>query len=119
MLNGRSTEPGTRFPDRSAPGSDPAKRLKRSRAGSSERNVVDTRAGPQEFTLVKAAEAGVRAHDYVPTKYESPWRSYQKVYELKLDGFVVVAIRKAPSCELVTVKSFSGSDRDGKVKMLQ
>ncbi len=45
----RFTEPGTRFPDHSAHGSDPVKRLKKSRAGSSERNVVDTRDGPQEL----------------------------------------------------------------------
>lgn len=70
--------------------------------------MVDTRDGPQELILVKAAEFDVRAHDYVLMKHDSLWKSYGKVYELNFDSFVVVAIRKAPSCDLVTVKEVFG-----------
>lgn len=52
-------------------------------------------------------------------KYESPWHSLQKVYELKLDGFITVATRKPLPCEVVTVKKFVGPGRDEKLKRLQ
>ena len=81
--------------------------------------MVDTRAGSENLILPKAADAGIRPHEYVEMKYESPWHGLQKVYELKLDSFIAVAIRKPPSCELVTVKNFVGSDSDTKVKRLQ
>lgn len=81
--------------------------------------MAETRAGSQELILPKIVDAGIRTHEYVKTKYESPWHSLQKVYELKLDGFIIVAIRKDSSCELVTVKNFVGFDRDEKVKRLQ
>jgi len=84
-----------------------------------EGEMIERRAGCQDLILPKAADAGIRPHDYVKRKYESPWQSLQKVYELRLNGFIAVAIRKLPSCELVTVKNFVGSDRDEKVKRLQ
>lgn len=93
--------------------------LKRRRSGSPEGATIKTRDYSQELVLPKAVDTGVRPGKYVRTKNESPWQSFQKVYELKLDGFIVVAIRKSPSCELVTVKSFVGSDSDKKVKRLQ
>ena len=43
------TESGTRFSDHSAHESDPVKRLKKSRASSSKRNVINTRDDPQEL----------------------------------------------------------------------
>lgn len=88
------------------------------RAGSLESDTVKTRVGSQGLILPKAIDAGVRPHEYVAPKDESPWNSLQKVYELKLDGFIAVAIRKPPSCELVTVKNLNGTDRDEKVKRL-
>ena len=105
--------------DGSASPSHPRKAAKRKRRGSSEGNLVETNAGPQDLILPMAADAGIRPQDYVEMRYESPWKSLQKVYELKLDGFIAVAIRKPPSCELVTVKNISGPDKERKVKMLQ
>ena len=104
---------GSRFPHHLPPGS------KRRRAGSPESDIVETRVGSQGLILPKAIDAGVRPHEYVEPKDESPWNSLQKVYELKLDGYIAVAIRKPPSCELVTVKNLNGTDRDEKVKRLQ
>ena len=92
---------------------------KRKRTGSPGGALVETRARSEELILPKAADAGVRPHEYVRIKNESPWQSLRKVYELKLDGFITVAIRKPPSCEIVTVKNFVGSDREQKVKRLQ
>ena len=104
---------GSRSPNRLPPGS------KRRRTGSPENDIVETRAGPQDLILPKAIDADVRPHEYVGPKQESPWQSLQKVYELKLDGFVTVAIRRPPSYELVTVKNFVGSDGHQKVNKLQ
>lgn len=92
---------------------------KRRRTASPEGAIIKTRAGFQDLILPKAADAGIRPYEHLEMKYESPWQSLQKVYELKLDGFITVAIRKRPSCELVTVKNFVGSDSDEKVKRLQ
>ena len=96
-----------------------AKALKRKRMGSPEDDTFNTEAGPLDLILPQATDAGIRSHEYVGIQNESPWQSLQKVYELKLDGFIYVAIRKSPSCELVTVKNFLGSDKDRKVKRLQ
>ncbi len=104
---------GSRGPDHLSQGS------KRRRTGSPEARIVETRAGPQNLLLPKAVDAGIRPYAYVKLKYESPWHSLQKVYELKLDGFITVATRKPPSCEVVTVKNFVGPNRDEKLKRLQ
>ncbi|KAL2040822.1 hypothetical protein N7G274_006280 [Stereocaulon virgatum] len=92
---------------------------KRKRMGSPAGAVVETRAYSEELILPKAADAGVRPDEYVRIKNESPWQSLQKVYELKLEGFIALAIQKPRSCELVTVKNFIGSDSGKKVKRLQ
>ena len=92
---------------------------KRKRTGSSGDALVETRARSEELILSKAADVGVRPYEYVRIKNESSWQSLQKVYELKLDGFITVAIRKPSSCEIVIVKNFVGFDREQKVKRLQ
>lgn len=83
----------------------PPQGSKRKRTGSPGGALVETRARSEELILPKAADAGVRPHEYVRIKNESPWQSLQKVYELKLDAFITVAIRKPSPCEIVTVKN--------------
>ncbi len=73
---------------------------KRRRTASPEGAIIKTRAGFQDLILPKAADAGIRPYEHLEMKYESPWQSLQKVYEL-------------------TVKNFVGSDSDEKVKRLQ
>ena len=46
-------------------------------------------------------------------------RCTNKVFELKLEDYVIIAVRKDPSCEIVSIKSFNDSDADVKMKMLQ
>jgi len=93
--------------------------FKRERTAFPEGEMIERRAGSQDLIIPKAADAVARPHEYVKMKYESPRQSLQKVYELKLDSFIAVAIRKLPSCELVTVNNFIGFDRDEKVKRLR
>lgn len=73
---------------------------KRRRTASPEGAIIKTRAGFQDLILPKPADAGIRPYEHLEMKYESPWQSLQKVYEL-------------------TVKNFVGSDSDEKVKRLQ
>ncbi len=67
--------------------------------------------GHSELHLSKAVEAGVRAYEYVETKSESPWKSFRKVFELKMSDFVTVATRNAFPCEIVVVKTFETRNR--------
>lgn len=92
---------------------------KRRKTGSPEARIVETRAGPEKLLLPKAVDVGIRSYKYVELKYESPWHSLQRVYELKLDGFIIVVTRKPSSCEIVIVKNFVGLGRDEKLKRLQ
>jgi hypothetical protein len=39
--------------------------------------------------------------------WESPWKKYEKVYDLELGGPVEVAVRKTPPVELVHARAFS------------
>lgn len=104
---------------RSVPKDDAAKLFKRKRTVSPGREKVNGRAVASGLLLPKAVRAGVRAHEYVEIKHESPWKSFQKVYELKFDNYNTVAIRKALPCEVVTVKGFTESEVDEKLDMLQ
>lgn len=56
--------------------------------------------------LLKAVEAGVRAHEYVETKPESLWKSFWKVFELKMNDFVIVATQNAFLYKIVIMKTF-------------
>lgn len=53
------------------------------------------------------------------SKHESPWRTYEKGYDLKLDEFVTVATRKAPLCGKVTIRKFGDQDAARKLDMLR
>ena len=90
---------------------------KKRRTGFPEGTTVETRVYSEELVLPKAAGTGVRPYEYVRIKNELPWQSLKKV-KLKLDGCIAMAVRKPSSFELVTVKSYTGSDSDKKAKKL-
>lgn len=69
-----------------------------------------------ELHLPKAIEAGVRAHEYIETKSESPWKSFRKVFELKINDFITFATQNAVLCKIVVVKTFKTLN---KLNMLQ
>ena len=58
----------------------------------------DTRSGEQ-----LAAEAGPGTHRAAKMRAEDPWARYQKVYEIKVDYFVIAAISKDKFHDLVIV----------------
>ncbi len=99
-LRGNVTEPERHFQDHSV---SKNKGPKRKRSLSPQRIGVDTRLGIRE---------------YKGMKNESPWKSYKKVFQLKLDRFITVAVRKEPLRKRVVVKSFSGPDSHEKLHML-
>ena len=51
-------------------------------------------------------------------QYDTPWKMYEKGYDLKLDQFVTVATRKAPLHGKVAIKTFAGRDANRKLDML-
>ena len=51
-------------------------------------------------------------------QYDTPWKVFEKGYDLKLDQFVTVATRKAPLHGKVAVKTFAGRDASRKLDML-
>jgi hypothetical protein len=51
-------------------------------------------------------------------KHESPWKAYKSGYDLKLDQFVTVAVRKAPRAGKVAIREFVSQDVDRKLEML-
>lgn len=59
-----------------------------------------------KFHLPQAVKVGVRAYEYVETKSESPWKSFQEVLELKINDLVTVATWQASPCKIIVVKTF-------------
>lgn len=51
-------------------------------------------------------------------KHESPWKTYKKGYELKLDQFVTVAVRLFPRSGKVAIKEYTGHEMGRKIEML-
>ncbi len=56
--------------------------------------------------------------EYKRMKNESSWKSYKKIFQLKLDRFITVVVRKESLRKRVIVKSFSKSDSHEKLHML-
>lgn len=52
-------------------------------------------------------------------KDDSPWKTYNKEYQVELGGLVTVAERKHPGYGLVVVKELSGPSSESKLKMLR
>ena len=80
---------------------------------------IEPVSGLRKLTLIEARKAKIRPWEYVKTKSTSPWNSYDKKYELKIDGFVIVAVQKGPSRKIVTIKTFDQAGSSEKVSMLQ
>ncbi len=97
---GNVTESKRHFQNHSIPKN---KDSKRKRSLSSQRNEVDTRLVIRE---------------YKGMKNESPWKSYRKIFQLKLDRFITVAVRRESLRKRVVVKSFSRPDSHEKLHML-
>ena len=53
------------------------------------------------------------------TKGTSPWNSYDKKYELKINDFVTVAVRKDLFFKIITIKIFDQAGSREKIYMLQ
>ena len=117
-LSGSDTEQADGNSDRTAASQDAAKWQ---RASPPESDAIDPETGTVRLRLVEAVNSGVRAHEYIMTKEGSPWRSYERIYQLRLGvgDRVNVAERKSPPFDIVTVRSFSGPRIENKLYMLQ
>jgi hypothetical protein len=93
---------------------------------------VDPTSGLRKYTLVEAAKSNIRPHQYMQYIYDSPWKFYEKEYQLRIGSkdFVTVAERKDlsdkaviktedPYSHLVLIKTISGLGSADKLNMLQ
>jgi hypothetical protein len=87
---------------------------------------ISTGSGLRPFTLVEAAKAQVRPHEFIRTIEGSPWTRYKGELQLRVgkESFVVAARKvfcpnKGPNSNLVLVKSFSGPDVRRKLRPVQ
>ena len=55
----------------------------------------------------------------LPTKDESPWKSYNKEYTVELGGLIIMAERKYPAYRLIMIKEFSGYNTESKLLSLR
>jgi hypothetical protein len=106
--------------DRTAARQDAAKWQARKRASSSESDAINPKTGILYLRLVEAVNSRVRAHKYIITKEGSLWRSYKRIYQLRLSvgDRVNIVERKSPLFNIVIVRSFSGPRIKDKLYML-
>ncbi len=64
------------------------------------------------------AKPRTRPDEYEGVKNESPWNTYKKRFQVKLDRWVTVADRRESVRKRVVVKSFSGQDSYDDLRML-
>ncbi len=71
--------------------------------------------------VVEAQKEGKRALNYLHTIEGLPWKSYEKIYDLRLgvSDPVTVAEGKGISCDLVSIRRFSGAGVDQKLEMIR
>ena len=93
---------------------DPVRLRKRRREGSSGDEMVD---GTLDLAAVKTAQVGLDVGVFTAVKEESPWGSFEPIYDLKLGDFVTVAIRNTPEREIVIVKTLSGPGKDERLEV--
>jgi hypothetical protein len=107
--------------NRTAARQNTAKQQAGERESYPEDDAIDPETGMLRLRLVEAVASGVRAHEYIMTKEGSPWRSYERIYQLRLGvgDRVTVAERRSPPFNVVTVRSFSGPRVEDKLRMLQ
>lgn len=56
--------------------------------------------------FLKTIEIGIKAYKYIETKSKSPWKSFEKVFKLKMNNFITVAIQNAFLYKIVIIKTF-------------
>jgi hypothetical protein len=126
-LRGQLTEQEDSPVDHTIPDRDAVKPSVKKRVRFLDGDTVVPTTGLMRLGLVEAVNSGVRAHEYITRKAESPWRSYEEIYQLRLgvglDGVgldrVIVAQRRSPPFNLVTVRRFVGPAVEDKFHMLQ
>lgn len=67
-------------------------------------------------SLVASDEAH---HTANAIQHESPWKTYEKGYDLKLDHFVTITARKAPRNGMVAIRKSTRQDAGPKLDMIR
>lgn len=81
-----------------------------------DKDIVDSATGLRHFKLPDLLEPRVKAYKFV--RQESPWKSYEKIRELRLGVGDIVTLAQQKR-DVVSVRSFRGHDAKEKLQMLQ
>jgi len=108
-----------------------AKILTRKRSLSTETDGKEDATSLKALRLPQIIQSGIRAHLYLETTHDSPWKTYEKSHDVRLgvDDYATVAEhrvpqsntfkRNGPLSNLVLVKEFSGVNIENKLRKLQ
>jgi len=99
--------------------SNATNKLSRKRPRTPQEDTVDAAGGLRTLKLPTIVESGIRAHEALEVKRESPWKSYEKSYDRQLGGSVTIATRRVPSSDLVMVRQFPESSAEKTLYMFQ
>ena len=92
---------------------------RKTNSSSPDRQDIDPRSNTIPLRTVEAHKASLRPAEYVMTQHTSPWNSYDGKYELQIEEFITVAVKKTSPGILVTIKAINESSSDEKILMLQ
>lgn len=81
--------------------------------------TTDGSTGKKPHTVTTSSALATNIHEPWVVKYESPWTTYQKGYELKFDQYVIVAVRRSPSSGRVVIRDFNARDASYKLGILR
>ena len=73
----------------------------------------------ERYTPTDNLPPTARGQGFGRIKHDSPWKSYEQGYDLKLESFVKVAVRKAPQHGKVAIRKFAGRDATRELDMLR
>ena len=106
-------------------------RLKLSQPTKKDANNTQFLTNPIRDGTLYNVDSEIRSHHYLSPIHSSPWRSYEKEYQLCLgkEDLITVAVRKDLShysakekdamSKLVLIKTFSGPGIEDKLRILQ
>lgn len=80
---------------------------------------ADGSTGKQPQAVTTAPVSATDTHKPWVVKYESPWTTYKKGYELKFDRYITVAVRRTPYSGRVVIKDFDVRDASYKLGILR
>jgi hypothetical protein len=76
-------------------------------------------AGRKAQVMTARPTPAKNMHESWMVRYETPWNTYKRGYELKFDRYVTVAVRRFPDSGRVVIKDFDARDASDKLNVLR